>query len=169
MSRLSEVRPHCSGVETSKAGGPETAAMNEDPLRIVQDSCLEAWRKPRVEIGLFCVARIRLAVRCAGMRHVMEHDSCITSIILFSRNSLIGPRHDSSAAGMHTALPRPRANRRLLSLSTWIDQADCRRESALEVRWAIRLPIVSIELLGQLSFTRFLKQRTLAGVCGGTR
>ena len=169
MPRLSEVRPHCPGVDTSEAGGPETTAMNEDPLRIVQDSCLEAWRKPRVEIGLFCVARIRLALRCAGMRHLMEHDSCIISIVLFSRDGLIEPRHDSSAAGMHTALPRPRANRRLLSLSTWIDQADCRRERALKVRWAIRLPIVSIELLGQLSFTRFLKQGTLAGVCGGTR
>ena len=128
MPRLSEVRPHCPGVDTSEAGGPETAAMNEDPLRIVQDSCLEAWRQLRVEIGLFCVARIRLALRCAGMRHVMEHDSCIISIVLFSRDSLIGPRHNSSADGVHTALPRPRANRRLLSLSTWIDQADCRRE-----------------------------------------
>lgn len=145
MLRSTEVRPHCSEADISEAGAPEASAMREDFSQIAQDSCLEVRREHRVEVGLFCIARIRLALQCAGMRYVMEHESCITSIVLFSRDGLKGPRQGARVVSVQAVLPpEPGAERRLPG-------------RAARTRWAIRLAMVSIELSWQLAPLRFPK------------
>ena len=155
MPRPTETCLHSTGVDTSETGNPKDAAKREDCLRIARNPRLQARRNLRVETGLFCIFQIRLTLQCAGMRCVMEQDSCITSIVLFSQDGLKRPCQGSDAVGVQAILPQRVAERGLHGRAIGTKRGYCESARAPRARRAIRLPIVSVEISGRLAFMRY--------------
>jgi len=114
MAELATIRPYRLGIDTKESCDLEAAAFTEDYRRMGEDPRLESKRECRMEKAISLIAKVSPALRFARMGVVMEQNSRIASVVLFSRDGLKGSRWSIDAVGTHPDFQRQGMAKRLL-------------------------------------------------------
>ena len=106
MAGVATIRPYRLGIDTQAACDLEAAAFTEDYRRMGEDPRLESKRESRMERAISLIAKVSPALRFARIGLVMEKESRMASVVLFSRDGLKGSRWSIDAVGTHPDFQR---------------------------------------------------------------
>lgn len=158
MSRLAKVRPYRLGVDTEEACNLEAAAFTEDYRRMGEDPRLESKRECRMEKVISWIARVLPSLRFVRMGVVMEQDSRIASIVLFSRDGLKGSCWSIDAVGTHPDFQRQGMAKQLLERVFGAIRNHGGKSCTLKVR---QDNAVAYRMYQSLGFTHFHTSRQM--------